>query len=191
MILFLSSNSQLRACHYRRLGSGLFFCAHCLIFICTKFYHLLNHPVNQQFKVFLQISPHFITPNNLVPLANFVMSLYTSFADHIRTHSTSQAQALILLGVCWFSLSQENLFLFSSSNFSMKRCPLLFCSLRAFAYDGNHTGHFPILLKRFRANYETQPLLAPSLLLFATLILLMNFLILFTNFFVLFKKNLF
>lgn len=107
MILFLSSNSQLRACYYRRLGSGLFFCAHCLIFICTKFYHLLNHPVNQQFKVFLQISPHFITPNNLVPLANFVMSLYTSFADHIRTHSMSQAQALILLGVCWFSLSRD------------------------------------------------------------------------------------
>lgn len=74
-ILFLSSNSQLRACYYRKLGSFLFFllCA-LLIFICTKFYHLLDHPVNQQFKVFLQISPYFITPNNLVPLANCALS---------------------------------------------------------------------------------------------------------------------
>lgn len=89
---------------------GFLPCVHHLIFICTKFYHLIDQ-VHQQFKVFLEISPHFITPNNPVPLANLVFSLHISFADHVQTRGASRAQALISLGVCWFSLLSRDLYL--------------------------------------------------------------------------------
>lgn len=48
---------------------GFFLCA-LSDFYLYKMYLSLDHAVNQQFKVFLQTSLIFFTPNNSVPLAN-------------------------------------------------------------------------------------------------------------------------